>query len=112
MTTTTGSDVTDYHDMDTLAVATLPAAGDYVMFGRVTVHNTGGSSDNLNCGLFDDNGAFGGGGVSVNAGETATASVVGAVSATHGGDVTLKCQGNSQTTFDISGITIRLHGLG
>ena len=34
VTTTTGADVTDYHDMDTLAVATLPAAGDYVMFGR------------------------------------------------------------------------------
>jgi hypothetical protein len=112
VTTTTGPDVTGYQDMDTLAVATLPAAGDYVMFGRITVHNTGANSDNLQCGLFDDNGAFGGGGVSVNAGETATTSVVGAISATHGGDVTLKCQGNGQTTFDISDITIRLHGLG
>ncbi len=112
VTTTTGADVVGYHDLDTLAVATIPGAGDYVMFGRVTVHNTGASDDNLNCGLFDDNGAFGGGGASVTAGTTAVVSVVGAVSATHGGDVTLKCQGNAVTTFDISDITIRLHGLG
>jgi hypothetical protein len=112
VTVTTGPDVAGYADLDTLATAAIPGAGDYVMFGRLTVHNTGANDDNLNCGLFDDNGAFGGGGAGVAAGATVTASIVGAISATHASDVTLKCQGNATTTFDISGVTIRVHGLG
>jgi hypothetical protein len=112
VTTSTGPDVAGYHDLDPLAVSTLPGAGDYVIFGRVTAHNTGGSDDGFQCGLFSDDGQSGGGGTNVIAGDSATVSVVGAISATHGGDVTLKCQGSGATTFDLSGITLRLHDLG
>lgn len=111
-TTTTGPDVSAYVDQTTLATQQLPAASDYVLFARVSAHNTGTNDDNLNCGLFADSSAFGGGGTNVLAGSTATFSVVGAISLTAPTSVRLACQGNNVTTFDLSNITIRTHNLG
>jgi hypothetical protein len=111
-TITSGADVTDYQDLTPLATATLPSAGDYVIFGAITVHNTGASDDNLNCGLFNDANAFGGGGGSVNAGATTQATIAGAISTTTPATVILKCQGGSVTTYDLSNVTMRIHNLG
>ena len=111
-TTTTGPDAIAYVDLTTLATQQLPAVSDYVMFARVSAHNTGTNDDNLNCGLFADGSAFGGGGTNVLAGSTATFSVVGAISAIAPTTVRLACLGNNVTTFDLSNITIRSHNLG
>jgi hypothetical protein len=108
----TGPDVAGYQDLEPLARIGLPRAGDYVVFARITARNTGASDDNLNCGLFTDDGMSGGGGASVTAGASANASVVGAISVTVPQDVTLKCQGGGVTTYDLSNIVIRTHDLG
>lgn len=108
----TGHDAANYQDLDPLATASLGATGDYVVFAHLTVHNTGASDDNLNCGLFIDGQAVGGGGVSVAAGNTESGSTVGAISISAPTDLTLKCQGSAVTTFDISNITMRIHNLG
>jgi hypothetical protein len=114
-TTTTSPDVTSYQDLAPLAHATLSGKGDYVIFASVTAHNTGSVDDNLSCGLFSDGNEFGGGGVSITAGETLTNRVI-AVGAIPVGqsavDVTLKCQGGGVTSYDLSDITMRLHDLG
>jgi hypothetical protein len=111
-TVVTGDDVANYQDLDPLAAASLSATGDYVVFAHLTVHNTGASGDNLNCGLFISGEAVGGGGVSVAAGDTESGSTVGAISISAPSDLTLKCQGSGVTTFDISNITMRIHNLG
>jgi hypothetical protein len=108
----TGDDIANYQDLDPLATASLSAAGDYVVFARLTVHNTGATGDDLNCGLFIDGQAVGGGGVSVAAGTTESGSTVGAISISAPTDLTLKCQGGAVTTFDISHITMRIHSFG
>jgi hypothetical protein len=86
-----------------------------VIFASVTAHNSGSADDNLNCGLFSDGNEFGGGGVSITAGQTRSNRVV-AVGAVPVGQnavqVTLKCQGGGVTTYDISNVTMRLHDLG
>jgi len=110
--TASGSDITNYQDLDAIATTTLPSAGDYVVFARLTAHDTGASNDNLNCALFIGSQAVGGGGADVTAGSSSAASIVGAISITAPETVTLKCQGNSVTTFDITDITIRTHNLG
>ena len=114
-TTATSPDVTNYQDLTPLADATLSAKGDYVIFASVTAHNSGSADDNLNCGLFSDGNEFGGGGVSITAGQTLSNRVV-AVGAVPVGQnavqVTLKCQGGGVTTYDISNVTMRLHDLG
>jgi hypothetical protein len=107
-----GADATNYQDLTPIASATLPTAGDYVIFAAVTVHNTGAADDNLNCGLFNDTNAFGGGGGSVNAGATTQATIAGALSITTPATVTLKCQGGSVTTYDLTNVTMRIHNLG
>ena len=111
-TVATGAAVANYQDMDQLATGPLGSAGDFVVFARLTATNTGGTDDYLNCGLFINGQAVGGGGVSVPTGSTATGSTVGAVSITAPTDVTLKCQGSGVTTFDISDVSMRIHNLG
>ena len=111
-TVATGDDVAGYQDLTPLATTTLPGAGDYVVFARITATNTGTVDEYLNCGLFSDDGQAGGGGLNVPAGTTVTGSSVGAMSVTRGMDVVLKCQGGGGTTYDISGITLRTHNLG
>ncbi len=112
--TVTGADAADYQDLTPLATAPLTRAGDYVMFVDVTAHNTGLVDDNLNCGLFIGNSAFGGGGTSLTAGATSTFTTVGAthVAAGDSKTVTLKCQGGGVTTYDLSNIQMRIHDLG
>jgi hypothetical protein len=112
--TVRGDDAADYQDLTTLATTQLTRAGDYVLFADVTAHNTGAGDDNLNCGLFSDDQAFGGGGVSVAAGATGSFSTVGATNVRAGTakTVVLKCQGGGATTYDLSGITMRIHDLG
>jgi hypothetical protein len=114
-TSTSTPDVSDYQDLAPLAKATLTGSGDYVIFASVTAHNTGGSDDNLNCGLFTDDNAFGGGGVSIAAGQTLSNRVV-AVGAVPVGraavEVILKCQGGGVTSYDLSDVTLRMHDLG
>ena len=112
VTTATGPDVVGYIDLSTLVTLALTAPADYVLFGRVTAHNTGATDDNLNCGLFAAGGAFGGGGTQVTAGSTATFSVVGAASLAAATSVTLSCQSSGVTTFDLSNVAIRSHNLG
>lgn len=111
-TTATGADAPDYQDFTPLATATLTVAGDWVVFASVTAHNTGGSDDNLNCGLFIDGNQAGGGGAWVTAGSTVGVTAVGAIPAAAPAVVTLKCTGNSVTTFDLSDVTMRMHNLG
>jgi uncharacterized protein YjbI with pentapeptide repeats len=112
--TVQGDDTPNYQDLTPLATAPLVRAGDYVMFVDVTAHNTGMTDDNLNCGLFIGNSAFGGGGTSVAAGETSTFTTVGAthVAAGDSKTVILKCQGGGSTTYDLSNISLRIHDLG
>jgi hypothetical protein len=110
--TATGADAPGYQDLEPLATATLPAAGDWVVFASVTAHNTGGSDDNLNCGLFIGDNQAGGGGAWVTAGSTVTSTAVGAIPVSAGAEVTLKCTGNSVTTFDLSDVKMRMHNLG
>jgi hypothetical protein len=110
--TATGPDVAGYQDLDPLASITLPRAGDYVVFARLSAHNTGATDDDLNCGLFTGENASGGGGVRVTAGSTATGNVVGAISLTAAQEVVLKCQGGGVTTYDISNVVIRTHDMG
>jgi hypothetical protein len=110
--TTTGAGVAGYQDLAPLATIALPRAGDYVVFARLTAHNTGASDDYLNCGLFTGDNASGGGGVGLTAGSTGTGNAVGAISVTVATDVVLKCQGGGVTTYDISNVVIRTHDLG
>jgi hypothetical protein len=111
-TVVTGADVTGYQSLDPLAGGTLPAVGDYVVFARITAHNTGSTADDLQCGLFVGGQVVGGGGTNVAIGATNTFSTVGAISLTAPADVTLKCQASGLTTFDLSNISMRIHSLG
>jgi hypothetical protein len=111
-TVVSGPDVSNYQDLTAIVSTTLSEAGDYVLFASLTAHNTGASDDNVNCGLFSDANEFGGGGFSVNASETGTGTMAGAISISAPTPVTLKCQGNSVTTFDLTKITLRIHDLG
>ena len=104
--------IANYQDLDPIASGPLSAVGDFVVFAHFTVSNTGTTGDYLNCGLFIDGQAVGGGGVDTPAGATRTGSTVGAISVTAPTDVTLKCQGSSVTTFDISNVSLRIHNLG
>lgn len=85
-----------------------------MLFVDVTAKNTGTLDDNLNCGLFTDDQAFGGGGVSVTSGATGSFTTVGATNVRAGEEQTvlLKCQGNGITTLDLSNIQLRIHHLG
>ena len=106
------SDVTNYQDLTVIATTTLPSAGDYVIFANLRAHNTGGSDDNLNCGLFLDGAGFGGGGGPVASGATTAFSVVGATTINAPKTITLSCQGGGVTTYDLAQIEIRIHNLG
>jgi hypothetical protein len=112
--TGSGPDVTNYQNMDQLAIRTLPAAGDYVMFVHLVGHNTGLVDDDLNCGLFTspDNNEFGGGGTHLVAGTSSAETIVGAISVLGPQGIVVRCQNNGNTTFDISDITMRIHDLG
>jgi uncharacterized protein YjbI with pentapeptide repeats len=112
--TVAGDDAPDYQDFTPLATFDLTRAGDYVLFADVTAHNTGLSDDNLNCGLFIDDQAFGGGGVGVASGATGNFTTVGATNVRAGSPetVVLKCQGGGGTTYDLSNIQVRIHDLG
>jgi hypothetical protein len=111
-TVVTGDPVTNYQDMGQLASAPLNSIGDFVVFAHLTVTNTGAAAEFLQCGLFIDDQEVGGGGVDVPAGGTASGSTVGAMSITAPTNVTLKCHPSGATTFDISGISMRIHNLG
>jgi hypothetical protein len=109
-----GNDAPDYQDGALLATTTLSQAGDYVLFVDVTAHNTGGGDGNVNCGLYLDGSGFGGGGANVAMGATITFATVGA---THLGTndaktVTLSCNVDTTTTYDLSSIKFRIHNLG
>jgi hypothetical protein len=107
-----GEDVANYQDLDPLATGQLPVAGDYVVFAKITAHNTSVNDDILECGLFIDGQAVGGGGVDVTAGTTASGNTVGATSVSAPTAVTLKCQRHGTGTFDLSHITLRIHNFG
>jgi hypothetical protein len=110
----TGEAATDYQDLTPLATFTLTRPGDYVLFANVTAHNTGVTDGNLNCGLFSDDQAFGGGGMDVAAGATSSFSTVGATNILAGSPktVVLECQGGGVTTYDLSKVAMRIHDLG
>ena len=112
VTSVTAPDVAGYQDLEPLVQITLPRAGDFVVLARITVHNTGASDANFECGLFTADGVSGGGGVSVTSGATASGSIAGAISAIAPQDVTLKCQGGGATTYDVANVVIRAHDLG
>lgn len=112
LATATGPDVTGYIDLTPLGTAPLTRASDYVLFARITAHNTGATDDNLNCNLSIDGATFGGGGAGIPSGATVSFSAIGAISLTGPKTATLACQGNGVTTYDIANITIRVHDLG
>ena len=104
-----GADATDYQDSALLATATVTQSGDYVFFADVTAHNTGGSDGDVNCGLYLDGSGFGGGGTSVATGATARFTAVGASHLDNAKTVTLSCNINNASTYDLTGIKIRIH---
>ncbi len=115
----TGSDQTNYVDLTPLATYMVPAAGDYVAFTPLTVHNTGAGDEYLNCG-YNFEGILNGAGVSTTAGSTASGTSVGAFSADGSGTLEFVCQGsgatsydisNIKTSYDISNIKMRIHFL-
>jgi hypothetical protein len=112
--TDTGPDVANYQDRTPLATTSLTSAGDYVLFGTLTAHNTGATDEDFQCGLFMNDNAFGGGGAHIPAGATVTFSTVGATAlALDGAEVvTLACQGGGATSYDVSQIRLRTHNLG
>ena len=87
-----------------LANITLPRAGDYVVFARLTAHNTGVGDDYLNCALFIGDNASVGGGVGRDGRLDRHGQHVGAISVTAPQEVVLKCQGGTAppTTSPIS----------
>jgi hypothetical protein len=109
-----GDDVTNFQDGALLLTAPLAKAGDYVLFVDVTAHNTGGSDGWVSCNLFLDGSQFGGGGTNVTAGATTTFSSVGATHIAVDGakSVTLNCNVDTSTTYDVSNVTVRIHNLG
>ena len=112
VTTATGPDVTGYVDLTTLATQAFPNGADYVLFARLTAHNTGAVDDNLFCIISANGTPIGAGGMNIVTGSTVTFSVIGAVSPTAPTSVTFSCQSNGVTTFDLANITIRSHNLG
>ena len=112
VTTASGPDVTGYVDLTTLATQAFPTGADYVLFARLTAHNTGATDDYLNCFLVANGSTFGGGGANITAGSTVTINAIGAVSLPAPTTATLSCQSNGVTTFDLANITIRSHNLG
>jgi hypothetical protein len=112
-TVVSGNSVTNYVDGDQLATGQLSAVGDYVVFAHLTATNTGGTDENLDCGLFINGQQVGGGGVYVTAGSTASGMAIGAISIEVSTDVALKCQQDgTPSTFDISDVSMRIHNLG
>jgi hypothetical protein len=110
--TAAGADVTGYQDFTPLASFPLPVSGDYVIFTTLTVHNTGVNDEYLNCG-FRLNGTINpSAGINTTAGGTAAGFPVGALHAPSPGTVEFLCYGNGNTSYDISGITMRIHYLG
>ena len=110
--TTSGTDVTGYVDLTPLATGALGPAGDYVVFTTLTVHNTGGAGEYLNCGYRVAGTMVGAAGVETTAGGTASGSSVGAFHAAAGATVEFVCMGNGATTYDIEDIEMRVHFLG
>jgi hypothetical protein len=111
-TAVNGNDVAGYQDLDPLVTGQLPVAGDYVVFANITAHNTSVNDDTLQCALFMDGQAVGGGGFDVTAGSTASGSTVGAISISAPAALTLKCQRYGSGTFDLTHITMRIHNFG
>ena len=110
-----GDDVAGYPDRTPLVSVNLAAGGDYVIFAHVAAHNTGGTDAGLGCALYRDddfNNQFGGGGAQVAAGATVDAGAVGALSLTAPTKVTLACDANGASTFDLSDVGLRVHNLG
>lgn len=110
--TTTGAGVTGYQDFSVLASYPIATPGDYVVFTTLTVANTGANAEYLNCGYRLNGQLNGAAGAETQAGGTTTATSVGAFSASAPGTVEFLCVGNGGTTYDISGITMRVHNLG
>jgi hypothetical protein len=109
-----GNDASNYQNGALLATTALTQAGDYVLFADVTAHNTGGNDGGIDRGLYVDGSGFGGGGTSVATGATNTFSTVGATHLSTDGakTVTLTCNINSVSTYDLTDIKIRIHNLG
>jgi hypothetical protein len=110
----TGDDVTNFQSGGLLATAPLVKAGDYVLFVDVTVHNTGVVDGGMSCNLYLDGSQFGGGGTGIPVGTSTTFSSVGATHMATDGNksVTLSCDVDPSTTYDVSNVTIRIHNLG
>ena len=111
-TLVSGSDQAGYVDLAPLATTTLSQSGDYVIFTSLTVHNTGLVGEYLNCG-YDVNGTINGAsGVQTNAGDTASGTSAGVVTASGPTTISFVCQGGGGTTYDISSVQMRIHYLG
>ena len=110
--TVSGSDSPDYVDFTPLASSSVTSAGDYVVFTTLTVHNTGANNEYLNCGYRVGGTLVGAAGVETTAGGTASGTSVGAFNAPASALVEFACVGSGGTTYDISGITMRVHYLG
>jgi collagen type I alpha len=107
-----GSDETNYVDLTPLATTTLSRPGDYVIFTSLTVHNTGAGNEYLNCGYKVNGTINGASGVQTNAGDTASGTSAGVVTANGPTTIAFVCQGSGGTTYDISAVQMRIHYLG
>jgi hypothetical protein len=110
--TVSGTDMPNYVDLTPLASGTLGPAGDYVVFTTLTVRNTGGANEYLNCGYRVDGTMVGAAGVETSAGGTASGSSVGAFHAAAGAATEFLCAGSGGTTYDIEDVEMRIHFLG
>lgn len=107
-----GTNVTNYQDLSTLASVALTTPGDYVIFTTFTATNTGSQDEYLNCGYRFAGTINGAAGADTTPGNPTTTTSAGVLNAASAGTAEFVCDGNGNTTYDISNITMRAHYLG
>ena len=106
----TGADITNYHDGDAIVIADADAAGYYLAIASGTVTNTGSSDEYLNCGFDVAGTVAGAAGFSTTAGNaTSGSSVTVAPTTTPNQTVRFVCFGSGGgNTFDLANLKMKL----
>lgn len=105
----TGADISDYHDGDAIVTADADDAGYYLAIASGTVTNTGNNDDYLNCGFHVAGTLAGAAGFSTTAGNaTSGSSVTVAPTSIPNQTVKFVCFGSGATTFDLANLKMKL----
>ena len=105
----TAADVSNYVNDTVLISKTVSPAGGWLVWARLTVTNTSGVDDGLNCGLRADGQQFGGGGDWFPAGTSKQLNVVGFGPVGPSQPVELWCVSNGNGgTFDVANLSAQL----